>query len=324
MNNLPQKLFDLRKSRGLLQEELAEKLGVSRQAVSKWEMGTCMPTLENLISISEFFEVTLDSLVKNDYAAAVNSVPENPTGTATNTQIPTVQLKTAHKVIANLLTVIFVRLAMMCISQFTLFITTLLENHLNLNHTTTPYMTSPFTTGIFAIIRYTIDMLSLIPYFFVLYMVFNKNKSLLSRPLFEKNNSASKRLAVTKVMIVFLIRVFFDIATHVVIIRFSLDIAWSGCTTVLEHFLMYAIFTHGKPNIFRYKKAFIPTIMISVTSYIIAATMSFYQLHIVLNTFSIAHMTYPMTYSVMLYLMNYAIVCTFVVFHGIYADKTAA
>lgn len=324
MNNLPQKLFDLRKSRGLLQEELAEKLGVSRQAISKWEMGTGVPTLENLISISEFFGVTIDSLVKNDYDTAVSSVPESQTDTPAVPQIATVQPRTAHKVIANLLTVIFVRLFMTCISQFTLFITTLLENHLNLNYTTNPYMTSPFTTWIFAIIRYAIDMMSLIPYFVVLYMIFGKNKSLLSRPLFEKNNPASKRLAVTKVMIVFLIRVFIDIATHVIIIRFSLDIAWSGCTTVIEHFLMYAIFTHGKPNIFRYKKALIPTIIISVTSYIIAATMSYYQLHTVLNTFSIAHMTYPMTYSVLLYLMNYAIVCTFVVFHGIYADKTTA
>ena len=72
MNSLPQKLYDLRKSRGLLQDDLAEELGVSRQAISKWEMGTGTPTLENLLSISYYFSVTIDSLVKDEYKKAEN------------------------------------------------------------------------------------------------------------------------------------------------------------------------------------------------------------------------------------------------------------
>ena len=72
MNSLSQKLYDLRKSRGLMQDDLAEELGVSRQAISKWEMGTGVPTLENLLSISYFFGVTIDSLVKDEYKNAVN------------------------------------------------------------------------------------------------------------------------------------------------------------------------------------------------------------------------------------------------------------
>ncbi len=68
MNSLPKRLYDLRTQRNLKQEELAEALGVSRQAVSKWEMGTGVPSLENLKAISEFFGVTIDSLVKDSSA----------------------------------------------------------------------------------------------------------------------------------------------------------------------------------------------------------------------------------------------------------------
>ncbi len=65
MNSLPKRLYELRTQRNLKQEELAEALGVSRQAVSKWEMGTGVPSLENLKAISDFFGVTIDSLVKD-------------------------------------------------------------------------------------------------------------------------------------------------------------------------------------------------------------------------------------------------------------------
>lgn len=66
MNYLAKKLYELRTERGLKQDELAEALGVSRQAVSKWEMGTGVPSLENLKAISEYFSVTIDSLVKEE------------------------------------------------------------------------------------------------------------------------------------------------------------------------------------------------------------------------------------------------------------------
>ncbi|MBR5265098.1 MAG: helix-turn-helix transcriptional regulator, partial [Clostridia bacterium] len=50
-----EKLLDLRKSRGMSQEELAEKLEVSRQAVSRWEQGSAMPDMINLSKISKLF-----------------------------------------------------------------------------------------------------------------------------------------------------------------------------------------------------------------------------------------------------------------------------
>ncbi len=60
------KLYQLRKKEGLSQEQLAEKLNVSRQAVSKWESGTSIPESEKLIAISDFFGVSLDYLLKDE------------------------------------------------------------------------------------------------------------------------------------------------------------------------------------------------------------------------------------------------------------------
>ena len=58
-----EKLQELRKNRGITQEELAEALYVSRTAISKWESGRGMPSIESLKAISKFFAVTLDDLL---------------------------------------------------------------------------------------------------------------------------------------------------------------------------------------------------------------------------------------------------------------------
>lgn len=68
------KLYELRKQKGFSQEELAHRLNVSRQTVSKWEIGESAPDMEKLVAISELFEVSLDELVKGEE-------PE-PTGTS--------------------------------------------------------------------------------------------------------------------------------------------------------------------------------------------------------------------------------------------------
>lgn len=59
------KLQMIRKSKGITQEELAEKLNVSRQAVAKWESGMAYPDIMNLIQLSELFHMTVDYLVKD-------------------------------------------------------------------------------------------------------------------------------------------------------------------------------------------------------------------------------------------------------------------
>ena len=61
-----EKLYDLRKKAGLSQEQLADQLGVSRQAVSKWESDKAFPESGTLIGISVLFDVSLDYLLKDD------------------------------------------------------------------------------------------------------------------------------------------------------------------------------------------------------------------------------------------------------------------
>ena len=60
---LSDKIVRLRKSNGMSQEELADKLGVSRQAISRWEMGTAMPDATNILQLSRLFQVTTDYLL---------------------------------------------------------------------------------------------------------------------------------------------------------------------------------------------------------------------------------------------------------------------
>lgn len=65
---LGSKLQDLRKSAGMSQEDLAERLGISRQAVSRWERGDALPDTDNLIRLSKLYSVSLDELVGNTTA----------------------------------------------------------------------------------------------------------------------------------------------------------------------------------------------------------------------------------------------------------------
>ena len=61
-----EKLINLRKSAGLSQEELGNKLDVARQTVSKWELGETTPEMDKLVKMSEIFNITLDELVKDE------------------------------------------------------------------------------------------------------------------------------------------------------------------------------------------------------------------------------------------------------------------
>lgn len=63
---LNERLYELRKNNNWSQEELAEKLDVSRQTISKWESDKAIPELEKLIKLSEIYNITLDELVKGE------------------------------------------------------------------------------------------------------------------------------------------------------------------------------------------------------------------------------------------------------------------
>ena len=66
-----EKLQDLRKQKGLTQEEIAEYLYVSRTAISKWESGRGFPNIESLKAISKFFSVSLDELLSGEEILAI-------------------------------------------------------------------------------------------------------------------------------------------------------------------------------------------------------------------------------------------------------------
>ena len=72
--NMADRIQYLRKNKGISQEELADKIGVSRQAVSKWESEQSTPDIEKVILLSDFFDVTTDYLLKG-----IEPVPANAT-----------------------------------------------------------------------------------------------------------------------------------------------------------------------------------------------------------------------------------------------------
>ena len=64
--NISEKIKKIRNSENLTQEQFAEKISVSRNAVAKWETNRGYPDIQNLITISEIFNISLDELVKGD------------------------------------------------------------------------------------------------------------------------------------------------------------------------------------------------------------------------------------------------------------------
>lgn len=76
---LCEKLYELRRAAGLSQEELAERLNVSRQAVSKWENGAAQPELSKLVELSRLYGVSVDVLLSLEEAEKAETGPDAPT-----------------------------------------------------------------------------------------------------------------------------------------------------------------------------------------------------------------------------------------------------
>ena len=70
-----EKLKEIRKNEGLSQEQLAEKIGVSRQAITKWETGKGLPDVENMVIIAEIFKTSLDDLLRDTAARQKQDTP---------------------------------------------------------------------------------------------------------------------------------------------------------------------------------------------------------------------------------------------------------
>lgn len=79
---LSEKIYTLRRKSGLSQEQLAEKIGVSRQAISKWEGGLSTPELEKLRALCEFFHVSMDELTGGPEASSNRAEEKIPTATS--------------------------------------------------------------------------------------------------------------------------------------------------------------------------------------------------------------------------------------------------
>ena len=94
-------LKQLRKEKQLSQEELAEILDVSRQAVSKWEQGTGYPEVEKLLLLSNKLNVSLDSLMSTEIAQEADPKNENRTGTITITSPTERVIAACHKVVSS-------------------------------------------------------------------------------------------------------------------------------------------------------------------------------------------------------------------------------
>ena len=77
---LKENLIMLRNSRGFSQEEIAGKIGISRQAYAKWESGATVPDIEKCSLLASVYEVSVDSLIKEVKVEGVGSLPPAPMG----------------------------------------------------------------------------------------------------------------------------------------------------------------------------------------------------------------------------------------------------
>ena len=79
-----EQLITFRKQQGLSQEQLGEKLGVTRQTVSKWELGVTTPEMDKLILLADLFHISIDELVGRE-------APDTQSETTQDNEIPPVR-----------------------------------------------------------------------------------------------------------------------------------------------------------------------------------------------------------------------------------------
>lgn len=77
---LKDNLIMLRNMHGYSQEEIAEKIGISRQAYAKWESGATIPDIEKCSCLAKVYGVTVDSLIKTETADGIGIIPPAPRG----------------------------------------------------------------------------------------------------------------------------------------------------------------------------------------------------------------------------------------------------
>ena len=90
--NFNEKLIELRKSKGLSQDELGQKIGVSRQTISKWELAQSYPDFQRLVLLSDYFGLSLDALVKDIDVQDVRDKNLNDTGRSSTSSRPSTKV----------------------------------------------------------------------------------------------------------------------------------------------------------------------------------------------------------------------------------------
>lgn len=103
MNSIGERIYELRKQNNLSQGDLAEKLEISRQTVSKWENNSSSPELEKIIALSEIFAVTTDFILKG---TSVVTTEETTVTQEEKTEEQEVIKKTSGKKIAGVILII--------------------------------------------------------------------------------------------------------------------------------------------------------------------------------------------------------------------------
>lgn len=247
MNHLAKRLYDLRTERGLKQDELAEALGVSRQAVSKWEMGTGTPTLENLKAISDYFGVTLDSLVNGD-------------GQTVSTKKSAVQqrdggLKIGFKIIINAAAISILYLVI------TLTKNAAINTLLRLFNLGDNYGT---TGGIIKLLLFVICGTA---YLYALVVIFDKNCCIVSKPSTEYDWRSGAAKAVVLLMYLALSSVIFSVIFNLAGgITGYVGMFVDGFLQILNCVAVYIVMTWSGISAFKFKKLRMPLLAVLVVA----------------------------------------------------------
>lgn len=106
---MKEELTALRKEKGLSQQELAEAVGVSRQAVSRWETGQSAPSTENLVALCTIYGVSLDALLGDTTAAAIGRAEPPPAAPPQKGRLPCIAVLVAAVVLTAALTLLLTR-----------------------------------------------------------------------------------------------------------------------------------------------------------------------------------------------------------------------
>lgn len=94
--NFPNRLYRLRRERGVSQEDLANVVGVSRQAVQKWESGASRPDMDNLIALADYFQVSLDHLILGTEGSPSEALSHSRAFPARGMSVPLFEYKSSR------------------------------------------------------------------------------------------------------------------------------------------------------------------------------------------------------------------------------------